>query len=292
MSVNQQASTSKDSSGEYSSWLGKKEQRTEVIDPVRVAAFAATLDLTTDPEPGEELPPGWQWLFFNPVARRRELGADGHPKRGGFLPPIDLPRRLWAGSRITYLEPVIIGETATRHSEIVQIQNKAGRRGPLWFVTVKHITSMNDRVCSVEEQDIVYRGTLPSGTAPPPTEPAPAQAQWSREVHTDTTLLFRYSALTFNGHRIHYDQAYAQQVEGYPDLLVHGPLTATLIQQFVLDCHPGHRLKTFNFRGANPLYVGRPFTLQGQLDPATDTINTWARGPEGELSMQAVATLA
>jgi 3-methylfumaryl-CoA hydratase len=275
----------------YASWLGKEEASTETIDPVRVAALAATLDLPSAPAMGEPLPPGWQWLFFNPIVRRSGLGADGHPKRGGFLPPIDLPRRMWAGSRITYREPLIVGRPASRRSRITQIADKTGRRGPLWFVTVEHVTSMDDRECVIEQQDIVYRGATPPGAPAPTPEQAPQGATWEASVDPDTTLLFRYSALTFNGHKIHYDQQYAQREEGYPDLVVHGPLAATLLQQFALQQHPGRRLATFNFRGVYPLHVGRPFTLQGRYDE-TGALDLWTRGPNGELATKATATLA
>jgi 3-methylfumaryl-CoA hydratase len=205
------------------------------------------------------LPPGWQWLFFNPVVRRNALGIDGHPRRGGFLPPIELPRRMWADSRIRYLADLPVGVQATRRSRILKIENKAGKSGSLSFLTVEHTISRDGTPCISEEQDIVYREAMPPGAA---TARAPKRhdgvPQWSRGFEPDTTLLFRFSALTFNGHRIHYDQAYARNEEGYPDLVVHGPLTATLLQQFALEHGAGRPLARFDFRGASPLFVGRP----------------------------------
>src|SRR5690606_6317157 len=158
------------------------------------------------PQAGAALPPGWQWLFFNPRVRRSGLGSDGHPQRGGFLPPIALPRRMWAGSRIRYLADLRVGAQATRTSRILKVENKVGKRGSLWFVTVEHRIASQGQECIAEEQDIVYREATPSGAVPAKPEPYDAPADWGQEVQPDTTLLFRYSALTFNGHRIHYDQ--------------------------------------------------------------------------------------
>lgn len=275
-------------SEEYGAWIGREESRTDHIHPAAVQALAATLDLERAPAAGEPLPPGWQWLFFNPAAARRELGVDGHPARGGFLPPIALPRRMWAGSRIRYLADLPVDAQATRHSRIAKVVNKTGKRGALWFVTVAHTTRHGDTVCIQEEQDIVYREATPPGTpaiTPPPYEETP---QWGREFQPDTPLLFRYSALTFNGHRIHYDQAYARDEEGYPDLVVHGPLTATLLQQLALEHGGGRALAGFDFRGVSPLFVSRAFRLEGR-QAEDGTLALWARGPDGELAMSATA---
>ena len=273
----------------YEGWIGREEERSERILDSVVEAMAATLDLERAPQAGEALPPGWQWLFFNPVVRRNALGIDGHPRRGGFLPPIELPRRMWAGSRIRYLADLPVGAKATRRSRILKIENKAGKSGSLSFLTVEHTVSRDGTPCISEEQDIVYREAMPPGAA---TARAPKRhdgvAQWSRDFEPDTTLLFRFSALTFNGHRIHYDQAYARNEEGYPDLVVHGPLTAVLLQQFALEHGAGRPLARFDFSGASPLFVGRAFQLEGrQADDGT--LELWARGPDGELAMSATA---
>jgi 3-methylfumaryl-CoA hydratase len=273
----------------YDAWIGREEDCTERILASVVNAMAATLDLERAPRAGEPLPPGWQWLFFNPVARRNALGIDGHPRRGGFLPPIALPRRMWAGSRIRYLADLPIEAQANRRSRILKIENKTGKSGSLSFLTVEHTISCDGTPCISEEQDLVYREATPPGAvaarAPQRHDGAP---QWSRVIEPDTTLLFRYSALTFNGHRIHYDQAYARGEEGYPDLVVHGPLTATLLQQFALEHGAGRPLARFDFRGLNPLFVGRRFQIEGrQVDDGT--LELWARGPDGELAMSATA---
>jgi 3-methylfumaryl-CoA hydratase len=274
----------------YDDWIGREEERSQRILAPTAQAMAATLDLEVAPAAGEPLPPGWQWLFFNPTARRSELGVDGHPKRGGFLPPIELPRRMWAGSRVRYLSDLPIDAEATRRSRILKVENKVGKRGSLWFVTVEHVISCDGHPCISEEQDIVYREATPPTTTPAPSlEPYDGQAQWGRSVEPDTTLLFRYSALTFNGHRIHYDQTYARDEEGYPDLVVHGPLTATLLQQFAVEHGGGRRLATFDFRGVSPLFVRRPFRLEGRQGD-DEGLALWARGPDGELAMSATAT--
>jgi 3-methylfumaryl-CoA hydratase len=272
-------------------WIGREEEQSERVLGSVVRAMAATLDLERAPQAGEALPAGWHWLFFNPVVRRSALGFDGHPQRGGFLPPIELPRRMWAGSRIHYLADVPVEAQATRRSRILKIENKAGKCGSLSFLTVEHTISCEGTRCIREEQDIVYRDATPTAAvnAPAP-QPHDGVPQWSRSFEPDTTLLFRYSALTFNAHRIHYDQAYARGGEGYADLVVHGPLTATLLQQFALEHGSGRALARFDFRGVTPLFVGRPFRLEGRR-AEDDTLVLWARGPEGELAMSATAGL-
>jgi 3-methylfumaryl-CoA hydratase len=274
----------------YDTWVGREEERSERIAATAVQALAATLDIGAAPAAGEPLPPGWHWLFFNLAVARSGLGADGHPKRGGFLPPIELPRRMWAGSRLRYLTDLPVDAIATRTSRIAKVENKVGKRGSLWFVTVEHTTRHQSKTCIVEEQDIVYRDAPPPGAAAPKPEVYDGQPQWGRPVEPDTTLLFRYSALTFNGHRIHYDQAYARNEEGYPDLVVHGPLTATLLQQLALEHGGGRPLASFEFRGVSPLFVGRAFRIEGRASEG-GALSLWARGPDGELAMSATATL-
>lgn len=278
---------------DWQDWVGRQESRDERILPERVAALAATLDLEDHPMPGDALPAGWHWLFFNPFVARRGLGADGHPKRGGFLPPVPLPRRMWAGGRLTYLAPLRVGAEAVRISTIRKVESKSGRAGHLVFVTVAHEIACDGVACVQEEQDIVYREAAPPNAPPPPKTPAPEGAEWSERVEPDTTLLFRYSALTSNGHRIHYDQAYARGEEHYPDLVVHGPLTATLLQNFAADLRADARLVGFEFRGVHPLFVNAAFSLEARrAEGAADVLDLWARGPAGELAMRATARFA
>lgn len=276
---------------DWSAWVGRSETTSDLISADRVAALAATLGLDQAYHDGETLPPGWHWIFFNTMVLRQDVGVDGHPKRGGFLPPIALPRRMWAGSRITYNGGLTIGEGSERTSVISKVQAKKGRGGELVFVTVTHTTRCRGRDSIVEEQDIVYREP-PAPDAPAAVlTPAPAAGEWRQDVTPDSVLLFRYSALTCNGHRIHYDLPYARDAEGYPNLVVHGPLTATLLQNFVMSCAPGRHLKRFEFRGVHPLFLGSPFSLEAAKGE-DDGLNLWARGPHGELAMQASATFA
>ncbi len=272
----------------YQEWVGKEESVTELIGERTSQAMAATLDMKAAPRTGDPLPPGWQWLYFIPSVARSELGIDGHPAKGGFLPPVALPRRMWAGSRVEYRKPLLVGSEAMRRSKILKVSNKQGKAGALCFVTVEHTISDDGGICRVEEQDIVYKEATPPGTPLATTRPYEAEAQWTRIVTPDTTLLFRYSALTFNGHRIHYDLDYARNEEGYPQLVVHGPLTATLLQQYAVELGRGRDLKQFDFRAVSPLFVDRAFTLEAREED-DKSLALWARGPDGELAMQASA---
>lgn len=281
---------SNDAPEDFSAWIGRSETLVERICPWRVAALAASLDLDGAPGEGDVLPPAWQWLFFNPVAKRRDIGHDGHPKRGGFLPPVTLPRRMWAGSRLTYHAPLIIGEDAARKSDILKIESKTGKSGALVFVTVKHTHSAGRPICIEEEQDIVYRPAPPPGAAAPPKTPAPQRADFSEKIVPDPVLLFRYSALTFNGHRIHYDHPYAVNEEGYPGLVVHGPLIATLLQGFAARAQPQRRLARFSFRGLSPLFGDIPFYIEAaHVADKPSELSVWARTQDGALATQATA---
>ena len=195
--------------GHLHQWVGKTESVTDTVAAWPVTALSATLDRDdAAPKTGDELPPGWHWLFFLEAKRASELGPDGHPKRGGFLPPVPLPRRMWAGGRIEFLAPLRIGDTIRRDSEILSVEPKHGRSGDLVFVTVRHTISTGTTAAVREEHDIVYRDAAKTGDAPPPGKPAPQAAVWQRSLTGDPVMLFRYSALTFNGHRIHYDLDY------------------------------------------------------------------------------------
>lgn len=274
-----------------SAWLGRVQLLSATLEDAPVRALAATLDRPT-PEIGNALPAGWQWLFFNPVAPQRQLGNDGHPLRtpDSFLPPLPLPRRMWAGSRIRYLAPLLVGARASRTSRIVRITPKSGKTGQMCFVTVEHRISSGGQECVVEEQDIVYREA--SSSAAPiesgPFEAARVRTSWQRLVTPDPVMLFRYSALTFNGHRIHYDLSYARDVEHYADLVVHGPLTATLLQNVAQEFMPGRQLAAFEFKGLLPLFVNRPVVLTAVLGSA-NTMSLEAVAPSGHCAMQAVA---
>ncbi len=268
-------------------WVGKTETLHDTVCPEAVAALAATLDLPA-PSAGTALPPLWHWIHFWSVAPQAKLGDDGHPQRGGFLPPVPLPRRMWAGGRLTFSSTVPVGAELTRTSTIANVQQKSGASGSLAFVTVRHEIAYAGTVTITEEHDIVYRG-LPQPGAPAPAPKAPPlDAAWSRVVTPDAVLLFRYSALTFNGHRIHYDRSYVTEVEGYPGLIVHGPLIATLLMELLRASLPDVRVTAFSFRAVSPIFDTAPFTVRGK--PAGDgKAVLWAENPQGELAMVADA---
>lgn len=277
---------------EHTKAVGRRETLTARILPERAAALSAALDIGAAPGEGAALPPGWHWMFFNPFAPRSGLGQDGHPRRGGFLPDVGLPRRMWAGGRLTYHAPLPIGSEASRESEILSVSEKSGRAGRLVFVTVRHRVIEGGTLCIEEEQDIVYReAPAPDAPKPAPT-PAPEGADRSEAFAPDPVLLFRYSALTDNGHRIHYDQPYATGEEGYPGLVVHGPLTATLLQGFAVRQRPDAHLARFEFRGMAALFVDRTFRLESKPGEGPGALDLWARGPDGELAMKASAVFA
>ncbi len=275
---------------DLSRWLGREEFRADRIDRRIAQALAATFDL--DPESmkeGTELPPLWHWAFFTPNARRSEIGQDGHPKRGGFLPPVELPNRMWAGGRLSFRQPLRVGEAVTRVSRIIRCERKSGRSGDLVFVTVEHTISGERGVALIEEHDIVYRQPAPKG-GPLAGGPVEAVAEFRDTVHPDPVLLFRYSALTFNGHRIHYDHPYVTGEEGYPGLVVHGPLTATLLLDAFRAAHPDKRVLRFSFRAVGPLYDTMDFEVCGRLT-GPDSAELWT-DCDGRLTMKADVVFA
>lgn len=278
----------------FEDWIGRTETQEDRLDPRLMRGLAATLGR---PEPSEdaELPPLWHWMLFQDWKTPDRLGPDGHPKRGGFLPPVhDLPRRMWAGGRVAFTGPQPrMDERLRRTSTILKVEEKKGGSGRLVFVTVRHVVEGPRGEALVEEQDLVYRGT--EGAAVKAAEPAPAwpEGGFAATVLPDPVLLFRYSALTGNGHRIHYDHPYVTGVEGYPGLVVHGPLQATWLAQHALD-HAAdggrRRLARFSFRGRRPAFDGRPLTLLGRAEG--DAVRLETRDAEGATCMQAEATLA
>lgn len=274
------------------SWVGRTEERTETICPAPVADLAATLDRGEAPGMEEPLPPLWHWLFFHPATRQSDLGEDGHTGRGGFLPPMPLPRRMWAGGRLHFDGPLPIGQPATRTSTILAIDLKHGKTGPLLFVTVGHRIGNSDGAVLIrEEQDFVFREYAdPNAPAAKPLQ-APDDPEWTREVLPSTSMLFRYSALTFNGHRIHYDRPYAMDVEGYPGLVVHGPLLATLLLELLQNAMPEARIATFVYRAVSPLFDTAPVVVCGRRNSGSGDISLWAQTREGRLAMSATATL-
>ncbi len=273
-------------------WIGRTDTVADTVTLAPLRGLTATLDRDDAPQgSGDAVPPCWHWLYFLPMARQSEIGTDGHPKRGGFLPPVPLPRRMWAGSRIEFVAPLRPGQAIARTSRIKDVRLKEGRTGPLVFVNVRHEISADAELVINEEHDIVYRDNPKPGEASPPGVAAPDDAQWTRRIVPDDVLLFRYSALTFNGHRIHYDRRYVTEVEGYPGLVVHGPLIATLLLDLLRRQLPDARVAAFSFKAVKPIFDVGPFEVCGRS--ADDrSVKLWARTPEGHLAMDANATLA
>lgn len=273
-------------------WIGRSETVTDTLVPAPVQALSATLDHAAAPVPtGTPLPPLWHWLYFLPLHRQSDIGTDGHARRGGILPPVPLPRRMWAGSQFEFRAPLRVGDTVQRTSTIADVTQKAGRSGRLVFVKVRHDLRCNGAAdpALVEFHDIVYREARRPGDVEPPPQLAPINAAWQRQIVPDDVLLFRYSALTFNGHRIHYDRRYVTEVEGYPGLVVHGPLIATLLLDLLHRERPEARVATFRFKAVRPTFDLHAFKACGRQEGAQ--VRLWAQDHEGWLTMDATATL-
>lgn len=260
-------------SDDFSAWVGRSEDVVDVLEPARSNALRAALG---DPAPltvGDELPLLHHWLYFWNVQPPQGLGADGHPAKGGFLPPVPLPRRMWAGGRVKFLAPLRLGETVTKTSTILKVETKVGRSGTLVFVTVRHELSGPAGLAISEEQDLVYRDAAAPGSIPAPavSGPEPAAA-WREDVTPDPVLLFRFSALTMNGHRIHYDRPYAMDEEAYPGLVVHGPLQAVLLVDLA-NRHLDRPVTGFDFRGQSPAFEGTTLNVCGE--PADGGASVW-----------------
>jgi 3-methylfumaryl-CoA hydratase len=275
-------------------WIGKSETVSDIAAATPYAALSATLDRPAERPPvGTALPALWHWLYFLPLHRQSEIGPDGHAKRGGFLPPVPLPRRMWAGSQFEFHRPLRVGDAIARVSTIQEVTEKSGRTGPLVFVKVRHDIRRQSEaeIALTEFHDIVYReAPRPDDVAPPP-KPAPASATWERQWIPDDVLLFRYSALTFNGHRIHYDRRYVTEVEGYPGLIVHGPLIATLLLDLLRHQLPDADVLRYEFRAVRPLFDINHFFVCGEPQPDGKTFRLWARDHQGWLTMDATAVV-
>lgn len=277
---------------ELQQWIGRTETLTDQVTTTPIAALSATLD-RRDPAPaaGTEVPPLWHWLYFLPIQPHSEIGPDGHPKRGGFLPPVPLPRRMWAGGSLQFHRPLQVGDNMTRVSRITDVSLKEGRAGSLVFVRVNREISNDQGLVLTEDHDIVYRDMPQPGETPPEPKPATENPFFSREITPDPVLLFRYSALTFNGHRIHYDRSYVTDIEGYPGLIVHGPFIATLLLDLLRRQYPEAKLKSFNYRAASPLFDTAPFRVCGKPEAEDGLVRLWAENAQGGLAMQGMAQL-
>ena len=274
----------------FRAWIGRTETAQDIAAASPVARLAATLD-AGDPPPklGDPVPPGWHWLYFLDAVPMRALGRDGHAARGAFLPPFPQPRRMWAGGKLKFGTPLRIGDAIEKKSEIADIAHKLGRTGPLDFCTVRHVVRGPAGIAVEEEQSLVYREDPKPGDSAAP-EAAPSGAEFHRRIAPDPVMLFRSSALTFNGHRIHYDQPYVTEVEGYKGLVVHGPLLAILLMELVRRERPGARLDEFAYRGFRPIMCEGEFRIAGKA--AAGGLLLWAEDQSGALAMRAEATLA
>jgi 3-methylfumaryl-CoA hydratase len=270
-------------------WIGSEQVREQLLAPFPAQALSATLNRNQAPNLGDALPATWQWLYFNDQALQQELGADGHAKTGSFLPPVPLPRRMWAAGAFSYLHPLRLGSVATRVSKVASVELKQGSTGPLVFVTVEHQVHQDSNVCLSEQQNLVYLDMPLGPGASTPSEPALLVADQQQVFQPDPVLLFRYSALTFNAHRIHYDRDYATGHEHYPALVVHGPLLATLLAEQVAVLHPGERVSHFTFRALRPVFDNDRLRLCSKREG--ERVQLWVLNPDGDVTMTATASM-
>jgi 3-methylfumaryl-CoA hydratase len=273
-------------------WIGKTEEVDDVVTIFQIQGLRALFDDPTVPKDGDPCGPMDHWCFFNPRVPASEIGADGHPKRGGFMPPVPLPRRMFGGCRATHHQPFRVGERVHRKSTIQDVVIKPGRTGTLVICTVKVEMSGQNGLAIEEEQDIIYRDNPPADSAGGnvgKTPAAPSDHDWIRTIEPNPVMLFRYSAVTFNGHRIHYDRKYVTEAEGYPGLIVHGPLTASHMLYLSMDKNPGKTVKSFDFQARAPLFDIAPFQVAGKVNP--DGSNSlWSITPEGTTGTLATVT--
>lgn len=269
-------------------WIGRSTEATDIVTAHLVMGLRATLfQEVGEPRTGDAAPFTVHWCLAQPVFPMSMLGPDGHPTRGGFLPPVPLPRRMWAGGEIAFFEPLRVGDESTRTSRIADVQVKTGSTGTLCFVSVEHSISCPRGIAIRERQDIVYREMTTSAPAGGKAPPPPPKAQ-HRETHvSDPVLLFRYSALTFNGHRIHYDRDYVTKVEGYPGLIFHGPLQAALIIEMAAKLRGGKAPKKFSYRGVQPLFEGSEFSINA--NEIAEGMELWTANAEGQPTMKGAA---
>lgn len=267
---------------DFNAWIGRTETATDIAMRGPRDRLAALLDHDGSIWPEDELPPLAHWLYFLPSARQSLIDADGHPRRGGLLPPVPLPRRMWAGGEIEFLHPIPVGAPISRLSTVQKITPKTGKSGSMVFITLRHEIFADGSLAIVEDQDIVYRepATAAPEAAPARGAAAPVTTD-ARTIQPDPVLLFRFSALTFNAHRIHYDRDYARDIETYSGLVVHGPLIATLLMDHYLHANPGRHVSRFNFRAQRPLLDTSPFTLNAQGP------ELWAANPDMPVAMSA-----
>lgn len=273
-------------------WIGRSEQRHDVADLRAVHQLHTALGRTDAlPQPGDEVPPAWHWAWFTATDPRSALDR-AEMSEAGYLPPAKLPRRMWAGSRLRVHRPLRIGQAICKQAEIADIVERQGRTGKLIFVSQRFRIYAEEALAIEEEYESVFREAAKPGAAVQQPPAAPTDAAWSRQIDPDPVMLFRFSAATFNSHRIHYDLPYATQVEFYPGLVVHGPLTATLLMELARDCNPGRRIVAYSFRAISALYAPDRFTVNGKPGADGKSARLWAANSQGGLAMQAEVAFA
>lgn len=272
--------------------VGRRTEETDEASAAPMRGMAVTFE-RPEPPPGrgEPVPPGWHWCYFLPMAPRASLGADGLPTSTGVLPPMPLPRRMFAGGRLAFHAPILVGDALRRETELSDVQLRSGGSGTMIFATVTRRIFTPRGLALTEEQDTVFREAVDPSAPPraPRGEPAPSGVAWRRDVAPDAVALFRYSALTFNPHRIHYDRTYAMREEGYPGLVVHGPFSQQCLIDLLRDNAGGRAIRSFSMRARAPLFDTAPFAVIGR--PTAEGAEAWAVGPDGGIAMQASATL-
>lgn len=273
----------------FDAWIGKKAIQVDYLNQRPLAMMQALLN--QDNKDISELPHLYHWLYFLPIVNNEQLAEDGHPKKGGFLPPIPFPKRMWAGGRLQFLKNITVNQKIKRESDIVKIEFKQGKSGDMYFVTVKHSIFADDKLAIVEEQDIVYRDTRNQVQTQPAMIASAVEAKpfsYKKQFPINTTSLFRYSALTFNSHKIHYDRPYAMQEEGYPGLVVHGPFLATLLIHFFKQEYPTKTIQSFDFRAVNPVFDFNEFSVCG--DVQAQSAELWIEKENNQIAMKAKIT--
>lgn len=270
---------------DWSEWVGRTESSTENAIARPINELNATFDVSSDAKPGEIMPTLWHWLYFRPLAPMSQIGADGHPKRGGFLPPLPIERRMWAGGRLTFHDELRIGDALEKKSEILKVDEKQGKLVKMAFVTVKHEINSPRGLAISEEQDIAYL-EIPKIFVPPKPIPLPENLAWQERYPVDPVMLFRFSAVTFNGHRIHYDLPYTTEFEKYPGLVVHGPLQAMLLMRAAQQRNSGKSVARYSFRGVRPLFHFDAFFLSGR-ERNDGGLDLYTSNGDGLVCMQA-----
>ena len=274
---------------ELQAWVGKSQTTHSDLPRFQAEALAAAIDATATPNIGDSLPLPWHWLYFLDPVRRDGTGDDGHPQKGGFLPPVPLPRRMWAAGKLEVTKPLTLGLAAEKASVITSVEEKDGRSGKLVFVNLRHEFRQAEKLCITEQQNLVYREAPQERNPLPAGKKIDSEPQFTRKITPDPILLFRFSALTYNAHRIHYDRAYAVNEELYPALVVHGPLLATLLLNLAYENLPNARIETFSFRAVRPTFDSQPIQLCGRR--SGNQLLLWSEDHEGYCCMKAEATM-